>query len=502
MSETDSYRQTLRSTSIIGGASIARVLIGLLRTKIAAVLLGPSGVGLIGILQSLLETASTVAALGSGTMGTRQISEASGRSDPMVLAAARRALLLGTLGLALVGAAAFFLLRNTFAVHIFRDAALSVPIGWLAIGVAMMVVSSAQTAVLTGMRRIGDVARLNVLSMALSTVLGISALLLWDANGIVAFVISLPLSALLLGFFYVMRLQREAAPPIPHSLLITQWRMLMRSGAAFMIASMAVPLGQLVVRTYVKDSLGTDALGQFQAAWLISMTYIGFVLTAMGTDYYPRLTAAMHDHVIVNRMVNAQSEIALMLSAPVFFIATGFAPWIIEALYTSDFAGATSVLRWQILGDVLKVASWPLGFIILAAGDAMTFMLCESAFVIVYVALTRFMLPESGIVATGIAFFLMYGLYLPVVYWLARRRTEFQWHDKVVWLLFPVLIATAGIALLSEWSERMSALAGTIAALVSFIYAADRLETTANLALLPKPLLAILRGLASTWKKK
>jgi O-antigen/teichoic acid export membrane protein len=58
------YRQILRSSSIIGGASFVGVLVALLRIKAAAILLGPAGVGLIGLLQSLMATAASVSALG------------------------------------------------------------------------------------------------------------------------------------------------------------------------------------------------------------------------------------------------------------------------------------------------------------------------------------------------------------------------------------------------------------------------------------------------------
>ena len=52
--EGKSYRQILRSTSIIGGASVINILIGLVRVKVAAVLLGPAGIGLIGLFKAML----------------------------------------------------------------------------------------------------------------------------------------------------------------------------------------------------------------------------------------------------------------------------------------------------------------------------------------------------------------------------------------------------------------------------------------------------------------
>jgi len=64
-----SYRQILRSSSIIGGASVINIAVGLLRVKVAAVLLGPAGVGLIGLLSNLAGTASAIAGLGVGRTG-------------------------------------------------------------------------------------------------------------------------------------------------------------------------------------------------------------------------------------------------------------------------------------------------------------------------------------------------------------------------------------------------------------------------------------------------
>jgi PST family polysaccharide transporter len=102
-----SHKQILRSSAVIGGASFINILIGLLRMKVVAVLLGPAGIGLIGVLNNLMTAGSTVAALGTGNVGTRQIAEARGREDQAGIDAARRALFWGTMALALIGATGF-----------------------------------------------------------------------------------------------------------------------------------------------------------------------------------------------------------------------------------------------------------------------------------------------------------------------------------------------------------------------------------------------------------
>ena len=73
---TGSHRQILRSSAILGGASVVNVIIGLARNKAPALLLAPAGVGIIGLLQNIVTTASTVASLGLGNAATRQVAEA------------------------------------------------------------------------------------------------------------------------------------------------------------------------------------------------------------------------------------------------------------------------------------------------------------------------------------------------------------------------------------------------------------------------------------------
>ncbi|EJL72833.1 membrane protein involved in the export of O-antigen and teichoic acid [Variovorax sp. CF313] len=463
MTDAKSYRQILRSSVIIGGASILNILVGLVRTKVAAVLLGPAGVGLIGLFQNLMSMASTVAGLGFGNVGTRQIAEAAGRDDRHAVAAARRALFWGTLLLAVAGAALFWALRDVLAVMVVGDARSGVQIQWLAIGVAATVGASSQGALLNGLRRIGDIARVSIFSALLSTVLGIFLLLWLGQTGVVAFVLVAPLCTLLFGYIFALRMPKVSLPATPWLLIAAQWRMLAKLGAAFMLAGVVATLAQLLVRTLVQKHLGPNGLGNFQASWQISMTYLGFVLSAMGTDYYPRLTACIDDRVATNRMVNEQTEVALLLGGPVLLAMMGLAPWVIELLYSRQFQEAQGVLRWQVIGDLLKILSWPLGFILLAAGNGRAFLITEAIGFGLFVILTWCGLPALGIQATGMAFVGMYAAYLPMVYWLAHRKTGFRWSPRI-WRQSGALL---GLCVLVKFLAEWSLFAGGVFSLVA-----------------------------------
>lgn len=475
MSEGNSYRQILRSSSIIGGASVINIIVGLLRTKAAAVLLGPAGIGLIGLFNNLVSTASGVAGLGFGNVGTRQIAQASATADAARIVIARRALFWGTLLLAVLGACTFWTLRGVLANKILGEPALAGEIGWLAIAVALSVASASQNALLNGLRRIGDIARVSVGSAILSTIGGIAALWLWGRAGILVFVIAAPLASFLLGHFYVQKLTHTYEQRPRFSELTAECRVLATLGFAFMVAGLAGTAGQLIVRLLVQRELGPDALGQFQAAWAISVTYIGFVLGAMGTDYYPRLTAAFGDHAMVNRLVNEQTEVALLLAAPVLLAMLGFAPWIVELLYSSQFDEAIAVLRWQVLGDVLKIASWPLGFILLASGSGKKFILTEWMAMIIFVTISWVLLPIVGLIATGFGFVGMYIVLFGVVLLLAKRRTRFAYVRTTASLLGGLIFSSATLMVVIHFSEIAGAIVGICAAMAFGLFALVRL---------------------------
>ncbi len=445
-----SYRRILKSSSIIGGASVINIIIGLVRTKVLAVLLGPTGIGLVSLYAGLIQTAATFATMGLGAVGTRQIAEAVGKEDEHALSVVRRAMFWGALLLSCCGALVVWTLRDVLAIYVLGDAKYSVAVGWLSLGVALTVAGASQGALIQGMRRIGDMARLSIYGAILTTIFGLAVLWQWGGNGLIAYVLIGPLFSFILGHWYVSSLPKVQSRDVSIQEMTQQWQILLRLGIPFMGAGLVNTLVQLWIRVEVGNTLGAESLGHFQAAWSISMQYIGFVLAAMGADYYPRLTSVINDHQSATRLVNEQTEIALLMSAPVFIAMIGLTPWVIHLLYSSAFLPAVDVLRWQILGDVLKVASWPLGFVILAAGDGKAFFWTETSVLLLMGGIIAGLSSSVGLKITGISFLMCYVVLLPLVYFQAKRRIQFEWEPKIVYFLLIIFITCIVVALLSS----------------------------------------------------
>lgn len=423
----NSYHQILRSSSIVGGATVVNILCGLIRIKVAAIVLGPLGIGYIGLLQNLLGTAATVASLGLRTSGTQMIAEALALGSPAALAASRRSLFWGSLMLACIGGLSFWLARDILAANLLRPGEPAIQIGWLSIGVALTVMAGSQSAFMNGMRKVGHLAWVSVISSALATAVGIAALLFFSEYGVIALVLIIPICNVLVGYLFIRRLKTLVMPLSSFIDIVTNMRGLIARGTIYMLSGLVVTAGELVLRSFITRELGAAALGQFQASWTISVTYMGLIVVAMSTDYFPRLSGIIRDHEASNKLVNQQTEVTLLFAAPLvlFLIAGGSS--IIDLMYSKEFGPATEILRWQILGDVFKIASWPLGYILLASGNAKAFFMYESSTTIFYVLVCWFGMPYFGLYITGIGYLIMYATALPVLYLLANRRSGFVW---------------------------------------------------------------------------
>jgi PST family polysaccharide transporter len=149
-------------------------------------------------------------------------------------------------------------------------------------------------------------------------------------------------------------------------------------------------------------------------------------------------------------------------------------------LYAASFTPAIEILRWQVLGDVLKVVSWPLGYLILAAGDGKAFFLTETASWLVLTGLITGLAPMMGLPITGIAYLAMYAFYLPLVYWLAHRRIGLQWSRSVLILSIVTLAICVGVDIVTSLTH-WGMLAGCLAAVAFAVYSLGRITHMSDL---------------------
>lgn len=479
--DSAAYRQIFKATSVIGGAQVLSIVIGVARTKVFALLVGPAGVGLFGLLTTLMTTASTVMQIGMAAVGTRQIAEARATGDEDRLALARRALLIAAVVLSIIGAGGVWLLREPLAVYVLRNEALTDAVGWIALGVGLSVAAMWQTSLIQGMSRMWDLAWLRIGGAVLVALVGLPIIWAFGEAAIPFFVILAPLASLVIGQIFIARIR--TAPPISAKLteLAGQWRMFIVLGLPIVLSSIISMVATVWVQAHIKAELGIAALGFFVASNTVASQYSSLVLTSMLGDYFPRLSGVIHDRAAACELVNQQTEVVILLAGPLILGIFAFAPWVITLLYSGEFLPAANVLRWQAVGTLLMVIGWPMSFILLATGAGRAYFVTGAVPMLVMAAATALLMNRYGLDGAGMGYFAAYLVYLPLNFVLVAPQIGFFW-NAAVWRALGILAAAfAGVMWPVIAPSLVSILAGTMVAGVAAGYLALRASRTLDL---------------------
>jgi PST family polysaccharide transporter len=276
---------------------------------------------------------------------------------------------------------------------------------------------------------------------------------------------------------------------------------LLKLGFAFMISGLMMSGAAYAVRLIIVRKVDFDAAGLYQAAWALGGLYLGFILQAMGADFYPRLTAVAGDNPECNRLVNEQAHVSMLLAGPGILGTLTFAPLVIELFYTSKFQGAVEILRWLCIGMTLRVISWPMGIIIVAKGIQNLLIFSEVAWTIVYLGLAWLCVDAFSLKGAGIAFFLSYVFHVLMIYVIVRRLSGFRWSIANIQTSFLFLTLIAVIFCSYYALPPLLAIGvGILAVLLSAVYSIQILLNFISQDRIPRPILKLLQcfGLSSS----
>ncbi len=422
-----SYRQIMKATTLFGGVQVFGILISIIRSKVVAILLGTTGMGVIGLYQSTLGLVQSITGMGLSTSAVRDISEANGTSDTKRIASAVKTLrhwvwATGLFGSITILSLAPFLSKWTFGNDDYTWAFI-----WLSVILFINAIDSGQTVLLQGMRRLKHLAMASLYGSVLGLFTSLPLYYFFGLQGIIPALIITALSTLGLDFYFAKKIPIE---PIPQSLKHSYHAGMgmAKLGFVMMLSGFMLTLSSYIIYIFISNQGGVSEVGLYRAGWTITTQYTGLIFTAMGTDYFPRLAAINTDNAKLRTAVNQQAEIAILILGPMLIALIGFIPLIVQLLYTSEFMPITGMIKWTMLGMLFKAASWAMAFTIVAKGDNRLFIITETIGNILMIILNVVFYILFGLNGIGISFAVNYLVYFLLVYLLVRNKYEISYH--------------------------------------------------------------------------
>jgi PST family polysaccharide transporter len=487
--EKHTYGQILRSSALIGGSSMINIVIRIIRVKVMALLLGPAGYGLMGLYGSIADLTQNIAGMGINNSGVRQIAEAAGSGEKERIALTATVLRRTSFFLGILGAVLLAVFSRQISIVTFGGDQHTAAVALLSLAVFFNLVSAGQGALIQGMRRISDLAKMGVLGALFGTIMSIPIVYFLREKGVAPSLVAIAMMSIITSWWFSRKVNIQV-PAMTFSQVKQEAASLLKLGFAFMASGLLTAGAAYAVNILVLRMVGLGGAGYYQSAWTLGGLYVGFILSAMGADFYPRLTAVNKDNSECNRIVNEQAQVSLLMAGPGVIATLTFSPIVITLFYSAEFSGAVEILRWFCLGMALRVIIWPMSFIIVAKGERTLFLGADLAWTLVNVGLSLIFLRYFGLNGAGIAFFGSYIFHGLIIYLIVRQLSGFRWSsaNRQTALLFLISIAVVfcGFYLLPFW---FATAIGILVALVSSVYSIRVLLNLVPLDRIPRPIM-------------
>lgn len=438
---SNSYKSILKGSMLFGGVQVFSILINLIRGKLIALLLGPEGMGISSLLSVSANTIQQFSGLGLNLSSIKELSETGENNNVLqvqtVVVTIRRLLLLT----ALIGSLFSMFFCSWLSEWTFGNAAYKWHFVFLSLMIFFTTLSNGELSILQGLHAIKKMAFASVIGSSIGLFIGIPLYYFCGYDGIVPAMIVLSLAT-----FSFYRYHSYHLVKIPNFKL--NWRemfplakRMISLGIIMMIATLLGTLTNYMVNTFIGRTGSLNDVGLFQAAHSITNQYIGLVFTAMGMDFFPRLSAVSSDEQKIRELVNQQTEIVILISIPLAILLIITAPLLIEILLTDQFFTLIPVIRWMGLGIAFKAIAFPMGYISFAKGDKKTFFWLEGIWGnLLMLCLNITFYYYWGIYGLGVSFAILYIISCLLYKMLTFRLYHFTHNSQTILLSVKALL--------------------------------------------------------------
>ncbi len=425
--QTDSYSHVLKYTGLFGGVQGMNILVGLIRNKLVAMILGPAGMGLISLFNSTINLLSNATNLGISMSAVKNISEVYDSGKEQELQRIIKMIRSWCLLTALVGMLVCIALSPLLSKWTFGWGDHTLHFVLLSPVVALIAITGGETAILKGARQLKKLASISVYNVVAALFTSVPLYYFFGEAAIVPSLVVMALAQMLLtiGYSYKMyppRVSRDKET-------LSEGMSMVKLGIAFVIAGILGSGADFLIRSYLSYTSSLAIVGLYSAGYMMTITYAGMVFSAMETDFFPRLSASNGLTTTSNTIVNRQIEVSFLLVSPLLVFFTIGLPILMPLLYSGKFTPVVGMMQVMVFSMYFRALKLPMAYMPLAKGDSKSYLLLEAIYDIVLVIAVILAFDRWGLVGCGIAITAT-GILDFIIIWL---YTSYKYKFRLSW---------------------------------------------------------------------
>lgn len=408
----------IKTTFFSGIITLIRISSGFVANKVIAIYTGPNGIALVGAFSNLISIVLTFANGAINTGVIKYTAEYEGSNEKL------KSLFSTSFKITLYSSGFVGIVLLLFGVYfsnlIFTSPLYSNPIKIFGITVILYSLNSLLISILNGKKQIKTYTTVNTLGSIIGLIFTLIMVSFYKIEGAMyALVLSQSL-VFFVSLFFVSKMEWFSLDYFKQKIDIEIFKKLSHYSLMAIVTALTVPVSQIILRNMLISTHGIQSAGLWQGMMRISDGYLMILTTALATYYLPKLSSLHTDKELKLEILNGYKLILpiVFLSSLLIYLLRFF---IIELLYTPDFALMSDFFLYQLIGDFFKMASWILAYLMLAKSMTKLFIITEIGSTLLYVIFGYVCVYYFGVKGISIAFAINYFLYLITMLYVFRR---------------------------------------------------------------------------------
>ncbi len=399
-------------------ATVIRMLTGFVSVKVVAAVIGPIGVALLGQLNNFTQILLSISNGGINAGITKYTSEYADSEKDYIF-------YLGTgfwitVILSVITSIVLFIGAGYFSENILHDIQYRSVFYIFGGTILLYALNALLIAVINGFREYKKYVIANITGSLVGMIFAVILSLRYGIYGAlistvtyqsIVFFITLFIVAKSIWFkwkSFLLKFNKKIAIQLGHYSLMA------------MVSAITVPAGQIIVRNFITTNSSISDAGLWEGINRISAMYLMVITTSLGVYFLPKLSALKSKVEIRNEIITVYKLILPFMIISTFLIYV-FRVLIIHILFTPAFNGMQNLFAFQLIGDILKIMGWVLGYLLLAKAMTRIYIIMEMVNFILLILISYFLVRSYGTVGATLAFAIVYLLYFIILYFLLRK---------------------------------------------------------------------------------
>lgn len=403
----------LVKTFFISGLSSAiKLVLNFLINKLFAIYLGPSGFAIVGNFQNFL---SIIVSFSTGGINNGVIKYIAEENNP----GCKNKTIVGSFLIASISSTILFLLLIFFSKLISNTILNNIDFKYvLFLSFVVFIISyyNIMICIINGFRNIKKVLIYDIIASLINFTCMLFGVIGFGLQGALISLIGSYLLLFTVIFIFEKQYILIFINQIRDSYDLTVIKKLLKYSLMTITAACCFPLTNIFIRNYIISHISQDSAGYWEAVTRISYTYLLVVTTALGVYYLPKLSETK-DQIKLRTEVLSAYKIVLPFVIFAGIVIFLFKNIIITILFSNEFMPMKNLFLFQITGDILKISTWLLGYIMVAKTMVKSYILTELFFSLFYAVASLYFIKIFNIRGVTIAYFLTYLLnFITLVY--------------------------------------------------------------------------------------